>query len=419
VASRAARRSRRFTKGGPGIAGACEPAAFLLIAFLVFPAAASAAPNWTEADKDGYGTSTTTASKVWHTLDDGRLTEVFYPDLGTPSVRSLEFVVSQGAFSQRDSQAQNRSVQLIDSRSLTYRQVNEEPGRYRLTKTYVTDPARSVLMVDVRLESLTGKKLGLDLVYDPGLGNDYQDDVAEPDDDALLARDTGSPVASAVLGAPAFEDTSSQTTAGDLVQTAHTALTGLPGSQRLTVALGFGETTGAAQDAATASLGAGFGDVRGAYQSGWHDYIGSLKPAPKSADRTLYHASVMTLAAHEDKTYRGGYIASPTMPWVWGTGLENPSGAYHLVWSRDLYQIATALIAAGDTAGANRAIDYLFLKQQKPDGSFPQNSTVDGTPHWTNLQLDEVALPIVLAWQLGRTDSVLYTNHIKKAADSS
>ena len=202
---------------------------FLLIAFLVFPAAASAAPNWTEADKDGYGTSTTTASKVWHTLDDGRLTEVFYPDLGTPSVRSLEFVVSDGSFSQRDSQAQNRSVQLIDSRSLTYRQVNEEPGRYRITKTYVTDPARNVLMLDVRLESLTGKKLGLDVVYDPGLGNDYQDDVAEPDDHALLARDTGSPVASAVLGAPGFEDTSSQTTDGDLVQTAQTALTGAAG----------------------------------------------------------------------------------------------------------------------------------------------------------------------------------------------
>ena len=389
----------------------------LLIVLLVFPAAASAAPNWTEADKDGYGTSTTTASKVWHTLDDGRLTEVFYPDLGTPSVRSLEFVVSDGSFSQRDSQAQNRSVQLIDSRSLTYRQVNEQPGRYRITKTYVTDPARNVLMLGVRFESLTGKKLGLDVVYDPGLGNDYKDDVAEPDDHALLARDTGSPVASAVLGAPGFEDTSSQTTDGDLVQTAHTALTGVPGGQRLTLALGFGETTGAAQNAASASLATGFGDVRGAYQSGWHDYIGSLKPAPKSANRTLYHASVMTLAAHEDKTFRGGYIASPTMPWVWGTGLENPSGAYHLVWSRDLYQIATALIAAGDTAGANRAVDYLFLRQQKPDGSFPQNSTVDGTPHWGNLQLDEVALPIVLAWQLGRTDAGLYTNHIKKAAD--
>ena len=125
----------------------------------------------------------------------------------------------------------------------------------------------------------------------------------------------------------------------------------------------------------------------------------------------------MTLAAHEDKTFRGGYIASPTMPWVWGTGLEDPSGAYHLVWSRDLYQIATALIAAGDRRGANRAVNYLFFRQQKPDGSFPQNSTVDGKEHWTNLQLDEVALPIVLAWQLHRTGATLYQNHIKKAAD--
>jgi hypothetical protein len=79
--------------------------------------------SWTEADKDGYGPATTTASKVWYTLDDGRLTEVFYPDLGTPSVRALEFVVTDGGFSQRDTEASNRTVQQVDSRSLTYRQV--------------------------------------------------------------------------------------------------------------------------------------------------------------------------------------------------------------------------------------------------------------------------------------------------------
>jgi len=104
------------------------------------------------------------------------------------------------------------------------------------------------------------------------------------------------------------------------------------------------------------------------------------------------------------------------MPWVWGTGLENPSGAYHLVWSRDLYQIATALLAEGDSAAAGRALSYLFDRQQKPDGSFPQNSTVDGTPHWTNIQLDEVADPIILAWMLHRTDGTTY-QHVKKAAD--
>ena len=50
------------------------------------------------------------------------------------------------------------------------------------------------------------------------------------------------------------------------------------------------------------------------------------------------------------------------------------------------------------------------------DGSFPQNSEVDGKPHWTSLQLDEVALPIVLAWQLGRTDAATYAK-LKRAAD--
>src|SRR5918912_2682349 len=104
------------------------------------------------------------------------------------------------------------------------------------------------------------------------------------------------------------------------------------------------------------------------------------------------------------------------MPWVWGTGLENPSGAYHLVWSRDLYQMATALIGAGDTAGANRALDFLFNVQQKPDGSFPQNSSVNGTPVWGGLQLDEVAFPIVLAGQLGRRDAATW-GHVKRAAD--
>ena len=391
----------------------------VVLLVLALPGVATAATDWTEADKDGYGTATTTTSKVWHTLDDGRLTEVFYPDLGTPSVRTLEFVVSDGkGFTQRDTQARNRTVELLDSRSLTYRQVNEEPRRYRITKTYVTDPARNVLLLDVRFESLTGKKLELDVLYDPALGNDHEDDVAQPGGDVLLAADSGSPVASAVVGSPAFARTSSQTSGGDLVQTADTSLTGVKGSQALTVALGFGDTTSAARSAANASLASGFGAARTAYEAGWHGYLAGLSGTPASANEELYNVSVMTLAAHEDKTFRGGYIASPSMPWIWGTSkIENPSGAYHLVWSRDLYQIATALIAAGDTAGANRSLDYLFFRQQKADGSFPQNSTVDGREHWTNLQLDEVALPIVLAWQLGRTDAALYRDHIKKAAD--
>ena len=124
----------------------------------------------------------------------------------------------------------------------------------------------------------------------------------------------------------------------------------------------------------------------------------------------------MVLAASEDKTFRGAYVASPTMPWAWGTGLQNPSGPYHDVWSRDLYEIATALISDGDVAGAHRALHFLFDRQQQPDGSFPQNSDVTGKPVLTNLQLDEVSDPIILAWQLGATDAETYS-HVKRAAD--
>ena len=86
------------------------------------------------------------------------------------------------------------------------------------------------------------------------------------------------------------------------------------------------------------------------------------------------------------------------------------------MWSRDAYQFGTALWADGDKAAARRIVDWLFTKQQKADGSFPQNSDVTGKPVWTNLQLDEVALPIVLAQLTGRTDAATYA-HVKKSAD--
>ena len=53
--------------------------------------------TWTEADKAGFGTARTRRSNVWFTLQDGRVSEVFYPDLSTPSIRSLELVVTDGA----------------------------------------------------------------------------------------------------------------------------------------------------------------------------------------------------------------------------------------------------------------------------------------------------------------------------------
>jgi len=422
---------------------------------------------WTPADKDGFGTSTTTASKVWYTLNKGELTEVYYPNLGTPSVRDLQFIVSDGeTFADLETDATTHEVQLVDGRALEYRQIDTDiEKKYRITKTYVTDPARSTLLVDVTFESLTGQPYQLYALYDPSLSNGGDNDTATSQNGQLLASD--GKVASALVSAPGFGQTSSgykgtssdgwidlsspnssspiysldssydsASSPGNVVQIGKTTLTGLSGSQDLTLALGFEGTTSGALNAAQGSLGTGFDKAQTDYVGGWHKYFSSLKkpdPASVGASGTLLHTtydvSVMTLAAHEDKTYRGAYVASPTMPWVWGgvgahgnslldsRGEDETSGAYHLVWSRDLYQIATALLAAGDKAGAKRALTYLFNRQQKPDGSFPQNSTVDGAEHWNNVQLDEVAFPLVLAWQLGQTNGKTYRDHVKKAAD--
>src|SRR5215208_2347628 len=83
------------------------------------PSSAPGAPGekavWTQADKDGFGTSTTTGSKVWYTLNNAALTEIYYPDLGTPSVRDLQFIVSDGqTFAELETNATNHKVQLLD-----------------------------------------------------------------------------------------------------------------------------------------------------------------------------------------------------------------------------------------------------------------------------------------------------------------
>ena len=424
---------------GLGVAIALVAAPAAQAASGVAPGAPGANALWTAGNKDGFGTATTSASKVWYTLGGGELTEVYYPDLGTPAMRDLQFVVTDGtSWIERESEDADHTLTLTDPRSLSYQQVNTDPkGRYRITKTYTTDPTRSALLMRVHFESLTNQPLRLYTLYDPSLSGNGDDDSGSTAGNALMASDAKA--ASALVASPAFTKTSSgysgtsdgwsdlhtdysmdwnYTSApnGNVVQTGRLELTGKRGSQDATLSLGFGTSAPSAAAAANASLARGFGPAEHAYQSGWHDYL-AARPRPSSVvgHEQLYDVSLMVLAASEDKTYRGAFIASPTMAWVWGQ-IAGYNGPYHLVWSRDLYQMASAELAAGDRAAAGRGLDYLWTRQQKSDGCLPQNSNLDGSPHWGGLQLDEVADPILLAAQLKRTDAATWS-HVQRAAD--
>ena len=71
-----------------------------LILFAFSTQAQTIAPNapgkdaqWATAGKQGVGTSASLNSKVWFTLAQGVMTEVYYPDVTVANVHLLQFVV--------------------------------------------------------------------------------------------------------------------------------------------------------------------------------------------------------------------------------------------------------------------------------------------------------------------------------------
>jgi len=115
------------------------------------PGAPGAIHTWAPADKHGYGTSHE-GSPVAFTLRQAMLSEVYWPDLSTPSFRGLQFAVVDGKEVTREtvdddprhiervSPGVTASVDALDG-TLAYRQVTRT-SRWQLTKTWITDPAR-------------------------------------------------------------------------------------------------------------------------------------------------------------------------------------------------------------------------------------------------------------------------------------
>jgi glucoamylase len=407
------------------------------------PGAPGTKHTWAPADKHGFGTAREARSRVWFTLRKAELTETYFPDLGTPSLRSLEFVVSDGTHVDRETGPGVRS-HVKPLGGLTFQQTTRT-SRWMLKKTWIADPRRPTVLARVEFRSLTGKAQRVFVLADPAPGDDGNDDRGTSLPSELVAYDDT--VAVDVKARPRLRRTTSgyagsasdpwtdlkadgdldkaydATAAGNVVQAARTPLTGRGRHRAMTLAIGFGGKQAAARSHATASLQRPFTRTAARYLQPWVKYLGGLKKAPRFVRRDpqlrkLYYQSLLVLAASEDKLHKGASVASPTMPWVWGTltleGKET-SGPYHLVWPRDLYHVATAQKIAGDAPAANRLLDFLW-NVQKSDGSFWQNTEVDGTEHWTSQQLDETALPIVLSWWLNRRGAQDWT-HVRAAAD--
>ncbi|MDW5598280.1 hypothetical protein VSS74_28235, partial [Conexibacter stalactiti] len=167
------------------------------------PGAPGVRAIWAPADKHGFGTAHQRASHVWFTLRQHELSEVYYPDLGTPALRELQFAVGSGGELAAESDGARGRVRR--GAGLTFTQTTTDRGdRWRLSKTYVTDPRRATVLARVRLTSLDGRPHPLYLLADPALSNDGDDDRAVTRDGALLSWDRRA--ALAIRAQPALLD---------------------------------------------------------------------------------------------------------------------------------------------------------------------------------------------------------------------
>jgi glucoamylase len=388
-------------------------------------------PRWTSSAKDAVGTAYAASSRVWFTVSHGILNELYYPTIDRPQTRDMEFLITDGqTFFHEEKRDLNHKFDYIDSDALGVRITSRDPeGRYTLTKEIISDPHYPVVLIHVRLdgEEEVVSRLKLYALMSPhvdggGAGNSAR--VAEvagkrvlvawKDGTSLtMAADCGFSRASCgyVGTSDGWQDLKQNFTMEWQFGSALNGNIAVMGeiepacTREFTVAIGFGEGNHAALSATMGALATPFERHLKRFIEQWHRAASPPDLALQSKDGgRLMQISHNIVLAHEDKTYAGAFIASASIPWGYSKSDED-LGGYHLVWTRDMVQSATALLACGRVDTARRALVYLACTQ-KTDGGFSQNFWVNGTPYWTGIQLDEVAFPIILAWRLWKLDGL-------------
>jgi glucoamylase len=396
-------------------------------------------PRWTSSVKDAVGTAYSASSRVWFTCSHGILNEIYHPTIDRAQVRDMEFLVTDGeTFAHEEKRDLLSTFSYIHPEALGVLYENRDPeGRYTLTKEIICDPHHSVVLLRVRLVAHEGHEdlLPRLKVYallaphldDGGMGNTARAvDVAghrmlmawkEPWALALGTSCGFSKVSCGFVGtSDGWRDLMENfqmnwefgsATNGNVAVMGELdlACAGDGGGREFTLAIGIGEGQHTALQKTVSALAMPFEEHRARFIAQWHRAANPEWLAAKACDGgKLMRASHNVLLAHEDKTYSGAFVASASIPWGQIKG-DDDLGGYHLVWTRDMVQTATALLACGRAETARRALVYLACTQ-KPNGGFAQNFWVDGEPYWSGVQLDEVAFPIVLAWRLWKADGL-------------
>jgi glucoamylase len=392
-------------------------------------------PRWTRGAKDAVGTAYSTSSKIWYTLAGGCVTEIFYPTIDSPQVRDVQFLVSDGkTFCDEERRHMRASTVHVAEAALGFNVTSEDRfGRYKLKKTVIGDPHQNCLLIRTQLITSGDykDKLQLYVLAAPhmGIGGWHNNGeirnfkarriLVAHKDGFWMAIGATIPFLKCSAGYVAasdgwtdLKDDFAMNWEFESAPDGNVALTGqldLAHGNEFTLGVAFGRTLHSAVTSLINSITADFEEKKANFIDQWSRTSKRfllVNAGAKKHNEYLFEHSVNLLLAHEDKTYPGAMIASLAIPWGEDKGDEE-LGGYHLVWTRDMVNCATGLLAVGDTATPLRALIYLAVSQRE-DGGFYQNFWINGEPYWKGVQLDEVSFPVVLAWRLWK-EKALHT----------
>jgi glucoamylase len=386
-------------------------------------------PRWTSSAKSGVGTAISGLSHVWFTISHGIVNEVYYPRVDQANTRDFGLLIADGAqFFSEEKRDTTCAIAPLAQGVPGYRLTNTcNQGRYRIEKVIVTEPLRDVLLQRVRFEAVQGRLADYQVyaLLAPHIGNSGYGNTGWSGaykGVPMLFAQRGDTTLALACSLPFIRMSCGYVGVSDGWQDVYLhkrmlwsygrapdgniALTGAIDVARcagtFVLALAFGRSAAEAGQRARAALLEDFDVVVERYQHGWQEYQAQcleLGQVERSGFN-LYRVSTAVLKTHEEKSFRGGMIASLSIPWGFARG-DDDLGGYHLAWPRDLVESAGGLLAAGDSGGARQTLRYL-MSTQEADGHWPQNMWLDGTPYWSGIQMDETAFPILLADLLRR-----------------
>ncbi|HSZ46104.1 MAG TPA: hypothetical protein VK823_12250, partial [Streptosporangiaceae bacterium] len=126
------------------------------------PGAPGAASYFDLARKDCVGTAANRVSKVWYTVADGVLSDVYEPTVDNTDVSTLQYIVTDGStFSDLQTRDMTYTVSADPTgMACTVTSTDAKHG-FRLVTTYVTDPSSDAVLMNTRLQATPGSTTSL------------------------------------------------------------------------------------------------------------------------------------------------------------------------------------------------------------------------------------------------------------------